>query len=108
MAILNVAHKEIDLFHPKANYNKSAGFTQTEIDGMDRYVNGGFIDTWRNMHPEEKKYSWWSYRAGARAKNVGWRIDYVLASEVLVPKIKHSFILNEVMGSDHCPVGIEL
>jgi len=105
---LNVAHKEIDLFHPKANYNKSAGFTQAEIDGMDRYVNGGFIDTWRTMHPDEKKYSWWSYRAGARAKNVGWRIDYVLASEVLVPQIKHSFILNEVMGSDHCPVGIEI
>jgi len=105
---LNVAHKEIDLFHPKANYNKSAGFTQAEIDGMDRYVNGGFMDTWREMHPEEKKYSWWSYRAGARSKNVGWRIDYVLASKVLMPQIKHSFILNEVEGSDHCPVGIEL
>ena len=105
---LNVAHKEIDLARPKPNYNKSAGFTQTEIDGMDRYVDGGFKDTWRIKHPDDIKYSWWSYRAGARGKNVGWRIDYVLASEVLRPQIKHSFILNDVMGSDHCPVGVEL
>ena len=105
---LNVAHKEIDLARPKANYNKSAGFTQVEIDGLDRYTQGGFLDTWREKHPDEVKYSWWSYRAGARAKNIGWRIDYVLASQVLLPQIKHAFILNDVMGSDHCPVGVEI
>lgn len=105
---LNVAHTEIDLARPKPNYNKSAGYTQTEIDGMDRYVNGGFADTWRTKHPGEVKYSWWSYRARARGKNIGWRLDYVLASEVLLPQIQHAFILNDVLGSDHCPVGIEM
>lgn len=105
----NVAHKAIDLARPKPNYNKSAGFMQEEIDGMDRYTNGGFIDTFRHFYPElSDKYSWWSYRAGARGKNVGWRIDYFLASESFVPKISNAFILNEVMGSDHCPVGIKL
>jgi exodeoxyribonuclease-3 len=105
----NVAHRPIDLARPKPNYNKSAGFMQEEIDGMDRYVEGGFIDTFRHFHPDKPDvYSWWSYRAGARGKNVGWRIDYFLASESFVPKVKQAFILNDVMGSDHCPVGIEL
>ncbi len=105
----NVAHKAIDLARPKPNYNKSAGFMQEEIDGMDRFTQGGLIDTFRHFHPEEAaKYSWWSYRAGARGKNVGWRIDYLLVSESFLPTIKKAYILNEVMGSDHCPVGIEL
>nr|WP_319399720.1 exodeoxyribonuclease III [uncultured Carboxylicivirga sp.] len=103
----NVAHKEIDLARPKPNYNKSAGFMQEEIDGMDRFTQGGLVDTFRHFHPDEAdKYSWWSYRAGARGKNIGWRIDYFLASESFLPEIKDAFILPEVMGSDHCPVGI--
>lgn len=104
----NVAHKEIDLKNPKANYNKYAGYMQEEIDGMDRFHAEGFMDTFRYFYPEVIKYSWWSYRAGARQKNVGWRIDYFLASQVLLPKIKDAFILNEVFGSDHCPVGVDL
>jgi exodeoxyribonuclease-3 len=105
----NVAHKDIDLARPKANYNKSAGYTQAEIDGMDRFTGGGLVDSFRHFYPDEKdRYSWWSYRAGARQKNVGWRIDYFLVSKSYLPFIKNAFILNEVMGSDHCPVGIEI
>ncbi|WP_321373801.1 exodeoxyribonuclease III [uncultured Draconibacterium sp.] len=105
----NVAHRPIDLARPKPNYNKSAGYMQEEIDGMDRFTQGGLIDTFRHFYPETTdKYSWWSYRAGARGKNVGWRIDYFLVSENFIPKVKNAFILNEVMGSDHCPVGIEI
>lgn len=105
----NVAHTEIDLARPKANYNKSAGYMQEEIDGMTRFVEGGLIDTFRYINPEKKDaYSWWSYRGGARAKNVGWRIDYFLASESLCPKIQNAYILPEVDGSDHCPVVLEL
>jgi exodeoxyribonuclease-3 len=104
----NVAHKSIDLARPKENYNKAAGFMQEEIDGMDAFTSNGLIDTYRHFHPSEQKYTWWSYRAGARAKNIGWRIDYFLASESFVPKLKDAFILNEIMGSDHCPVGITL
>ena len=80
---LNVAHKEIDLARPKPNYNKTAGYTQKEIDGLDNLVAGGFIDTFRHLYPETIKYSWWSYRAGARGNNIGWRIDYFLCSAVL-------------------------
>jgi exodeoxyribonuclease III len=105
----NVAHKPIDIARPKANYNKSAGFMQEEIDGMDRYTSGGLVDTFRHFHPEEKdKYSWWSYRAGAREKNVGWRIDYFLVSKSFINSITSATIMNEIMGSDHCPVCIEV
>jgi exodeoxyribonuclease-3 len=105
----NVAHKAIDLARPKPNYNKSAGFMQEEIDGMDRYTQGGLIDTFRHFNPDTtEKYSWWSYRAGARGKNVGWRIDYFLVSESFLPKLKGADILNDVFGSDHCPVAIDL
>lgn len=105
----NVAHKEIDLARPKPNYNKSAGYMQEEIDGMDRFTQNGFVDTFRHFRPDESgQYSWWSYRAGARAKNVGWRIDYFLVSKSYLPFVENAFILNEVMGSDHCPVGIQL
>ena len=105
---LNVAHKDIDLARPKPNYNKSAGYTQGEIDGLDNLVASGFVDTFRHVNPETVKYSWWSYRAGARKNNVGWRIDYFLTSKILVPKIKSVDILNDIMGSDHCPVLLEL
>ncbi|MFA9391404.1 MAG: exodeoxyribonuclease III [Prolixibacteraceae bacterium] len=102
---MNVAHKPIDLTHPKPNYNKSAGYMQQEIDGMDRYTQGGLLDSFRHFHPDTiEQYSWWSYRAGARAKNVGWRIDYFLVSEAFISSVKSATILQEVMGSDHCPV----
>lgn len=105
----NVAHREIDLARPKANYNKAAGFMQEEIDGMDRFTQGGLLDSFRHFYPEKADmYSWWSYRAGARGKNVGWRIDYFLTSQSFISSLKDAFILNEVMGSDHCPVGITI
>lgn len=105
---LNVAHTEIDLARPKQNYNKAAGYMQEEIDGMNNLHAAGFIDTFRHVKPEEIKYTWWSYRAGARQKNVGWRIDYFLVSPELTAKIKNVDILNDIMGSDHCPVVLEL
>ena len=105
---LNVAHQPIDLARPKSNYNKTAGYTQLEIDGMTRFLDAGFIDTFRELYPEKVEYTWWSYIGGARAKNVGWRIDYFLVSERLKDRVKDSFTCPDVMGSDHCPVGIIL
>jgi exodeoxyribonuclease-3 len=105
----NVAHKEIDLARPKPNYNKSAGFMQEEIDGMDNYTNAGLIDTFRYLHPEKTEaYSWWSFRGGARDRNVGWRIDYFLISESLKSNLKSANILADMHGSDHCPIEIEI
>ena len=104
----NVAHQAIDIARPKANYNKSAGYTQTEIDGFSRFVDADLIDSYRHKHPDTVAYSWWSYRAGAREKNIGWRIDYVLTSQPLLEHISDAFILPDIMGSDHCPVGIEI
>lgn len=104
----NVAHRDIDLANPKPNYNKSAGYMQEEIDGMDAYLGNGFVDTFRHFHPEQVKYSWWSYRAGARERNVGWRIDYFLVSEAFLPNVSNAEIHNEIMGSDHCPVSINI
>jgi exodeoxyribonuclease-3 len=106
---LNVAHKPVDLARPKANYNKTAGYMQEEIDGMDRLTGGGLADTFRRLFPNEtERYSWWSYRAGTRSKNIGWRIDYFLVSESFLSSVKNAFILESITGSDHCPVGIEL
>ena len=105
---LNVAPRDIDLARPKPNYNKSAGYTQAEIDGLDNYIKAALVDTFRHKHPEKVKYSWWSYRAGARAKNVGWRIDYFLASASLVNNIQDADIFNDIMGSDHCPVSLDI
>ena len=102
----NVAHKAIDLARPKANYNKSAGYMQEEIDGMDAFTSNGLVDTFRFLHPEEVKYTWWSYRGGAREKNVGWRIDYFLVSDKIKNVVKKALILNDIHGSDHCPVGL--
>ncbi|WP_372864463.1 exodeoxyribonuclease III [Spongiibacter sp.] len=105
----NVAHTEIDIARPKPNYNKSAGFTQKEIDGMDNIVAADFVDTFRHLHPETVKYSWWSYRAGARGKNIGWRIDYFLGQRDLVAeRVIAAEIWNDIMGSDHCPVSVDL
>ena len=105
---LNVAHRDIDLARAKPNYNKSAGYMQREIDGLDNLVAAGFIDTFRHQHPELVKYSWWSYRAGARGNNVGWRIDYFLVSDSIKDRIEDADILTEVMGSDHCPVQLDI
>jgi exodeoxyribonuclease-3 len=103
----NVAHKAIDLARPKPNYNKSAGHMQEEIDGMNRFVDSGFVDSFRKFHPEQSEsYTWWSYRAGARSRNIGWRIDYFLVSESLSSKLHSAKIHNDIMGSDHCPVSI--
>jgi exodeoxyribonuclease-3 len=103
----NVAHQEIDLARPKENEG-SAGFTREERAWMSKFLEQGFVDTFRKMHPEKIQYSWWSYRANARVRNVGWRIDYFCVSEKFAKKINNAFILDKVMGSDHAPVGIEL
>lgn len=105
---LNAAHRDIDLARPKANYDKSAGYTQKEIDGLDNLVAAGFTDSFRHLHPETAKYSWWSYRAGARERNVGWRIDYFLVSSALQNRIKEADIYTDILGSDHCPVSLHL
>ena len=105
---LNVAHTDIDLRNPKSNYNKTAGYTQTEIDGLERYFQNGLIDTFREFNKEPDNYTYWGYRFNCRPKNIGWRIDYFLISPALRPKLKKAFILKEVMGSDHCPVGIDI
>jgi len=105
----NVAHRAIDLKHPKANFNKSAGYMQQEIDGMDRFTQGDLVDSFRHFYPDKTEaYTWWSYRAGAREKNVGWRIDYFLVSKHFISNVSNAFILSEVLGSDHCPVCILL
>ncbi len=108
MGDLNVAHQPMDLANPKSNYNKTAGYMQAEIDGFQNYLSAGLVDSFRNTYPDTIKYSWWSARFNSRAKNVGWRIDYCLISSGLVGYLRDAFIFNEVMGSDHCPVGIEL
>jgi len=105
---LNVAHQAIDLKNPKPNYNKTPGYTQAEIDGMSRMIEAGFTDTFRSLYPDTVKYSWWSYRGGARSKNVGWRLDYFMVSSGFMGQVQDSQILNDVMGSDHCPVQLEL
>jgi len=105
---LNVAHRPIDLKNDKANYNKTAGYTQIEIDGLDNLLNAGFVDTYRHFHPDSVAYTYWSYRFKARERNSGWRIDYFLVSEPLLEKIKTVAILSEYYGSDHCPIQLEI
>lgn len=104
----NVAHQPIDIARPKENYNKSAGYTQQEIDGFQRLLDAGFVDTFRHFHPDTVKYTYWNYMFNARARNVGWRIDYVLVSREFLPRISKAEIYNEYLGSDHCPVGVEI
>lgn len=104
---LNVAHNEIDLKNPKSNH-QSAGFSDEERAKFTELLESGFTDTFRTLYPEKIEYSWWSYMFSARAKNVGWRIDYFVVSDRLFERVKDSFILTSVMGSDHCPVGIIL
>ena len=104
---LNVAHTELDLANPKANM-RNHGFTPEERAGFDTFLKGGFVDAFREFEKAGGHYTWWSPMAGARARNIGWRIDYVLLSAALRPGLKHAFIRRDVLGSDHCPVGIEI
>jgi len=105
---LNVAHKPIDLANPDSNYNKTAGYTQKEIDGFQKYIDHGFIDSFREFHKGPDQYTYWGAWHNLRARNIGWRIDYFLTSSSLIREIKDSFILKDLMGSDHCPIGIEI
>jgi len=103
----NVAHEPIDLFHPKANEG-SAGYTIQERNWMTKFLQAGFIDTFRAENPKKIQYSWWSYRMSARSRNIGWRIDYFCISCYINRCLKSSFILDQIQGSDHCPVGITI
>lgn len=103
----NVAREEIDIARPKANIG-SPGFSDEERAWADKFIKAGFVDTFRHLHPTKVQYSWWAQRSFARERNVGWRIDYFMVSAKMTKSIKKSFILDTVMGSDHCPVGIEL
>ena len=105
---LNVAHTEIDLKNPKSN-RKNAGFTDEERSKIEELLNSGFTDSFRKMYPDkEGAYTWWSYMFNARANNAGWRIDYFLVSDRISKNIKDAYIYSEIMGSDHCPVGLKI
>lgn len=104
----NVARQPIDLARPEANYNKTAGYMQAEIDGLENLIAAGFIDSFRHLHPETVKYSWWSFRGGARKRNVGWRIDYIFVSPAMTEQLRHADLLNDITGSDHCPTLLDL
>jgi exodeoxyribonuclease-3 len=105
----NTAHNEIDLKNPKANANTS-GFLRIERDWLDRISQNGYVDTFRHFSPDTVKYSWWTYRFKARARDIGWRIDYFFVTEDIIRKnwIKKAFIDNDIFGSDHCPIGLVL
>ena len=103
----NVAHEEIDIARPKTNHH-SAGFTNEERQGITNYINAGLVDAFRSLHPDEVRYTWWSHWGNARANNVGWRIDYFFVSKSLKPNLKSAEVYEDVYGSDHCPISIEL
>ena len=105
---LNVAHKAIDIARAKENYNKSSGYTQREIDGLDNLLGAGLVDSFRHFQPEEIKYTYWNQMFNARARNTGWRIDYFLVSDSLIPNVTKAEIYNEYFGSDHCPIALTL
>jgi exodeoxyribonuclease III len=105
---LNVAHEDIDIARPREN-RMNAGFTDRERRNFSRLLGAGFVDTFRAMHPQDvDRYTWWSLASGARSRNIGWRIDHVCISEALRPRLRKAYILDSIMGSDHCPVEIEL
>lgn len=104
---LNVAHEEIDIKNAKANRG-NAGFTDEEREKFTELLNAGFIDTFRHFNPEKEQYSWWSYMGQARAKNIGWRIDYFIVSENIIDKVSNAIIYDEVLGSDHCPIRLDV
>ncbi len=103
----NVCHEEIDITNPKQN-ERSAGFTIEERNKMTELLKSGYIDTYRHQNPTKKMYTWWSYFANARERNIGWRLDYFLISKKLLPRMKEAFIYNGIYGSDHCPIGLEI
>ena len=103
----NAAHREIDIARPKTNYH-SAGFTDEERQGITNLISAGFIDTFRTLHPGAVRYTWWSHWGQARANNVGWRIDYFFVSKALKSNLKSAEIYEDYMGSDHCPISIDL
>ena len=102
---VNTAHKEIDLAHPKGN-EKVSGFLPIEREWIDRFVENGFVDTFRQFNKEPQQYTWWDVKSRARERNIGWRIDYFFISESLLPNLAEAFIMPEIVGSDHCPIGI--
>jgi exodeoxyribonuclease-3 len=104
---LNVAHEDIDLKNPSSNH-RNPGFTDEEREKFTKLLNSGFVDSFRAFYPNRVKYTWWSYMFQSRAKNIGWRIDYFVLSKRLLPKLKDSFIHDDVLGSDHCPVSIDI
>ena len=104
---LNVAHEEIDLKNPKTNRG-NAGFTDEERGKMTELLNAGFVDSYRYLYPEKIEYSWWSYMGHAREKNIGWRIDYFITSKDIEKNIKEAKIYTQILGSDHCPIGLEI
>jgi exodeoxyribonuclease-3 len=104
---MNTAHKPIDLTNHKQN-EKTSGFLPEERAWIDKYLEHGFVDIYREMHGEKVQYTWWTYITNARARNVGWRLDYFLVSKDLVGKIENAEIYDQIMGSDHCPIGLEL
>lgn len=103
----NTAHNEIDLANPKSN-QKTSGFLPEERAWIDRYLEHGFIDAFRQLYPEKVQYSWWTYRFGARERNIGWRLDYYLVTEGIMGKVKDVIVHDQIMGSDHCPVSLIL
>jgi len=103
----NIAHRPIDLARPKAN-EKNPGYLPEEREWMGRFLDGGYVDTFRHFHQEPDNYTWWSYRMNARAKNIGWRIDYHVVNERLLPRVRESRIRDDIFGSDHCPVEITI
>jgi len=103
----NTAHTEIDLKNPKSN-EKNTGFLPIERAWIDKFIDHGYVDTFREYNKEPENYTWWSYRMNARERNIGWRIDYFFVTENMMPHVKDSFILPNVMGSDHCPLGVEI
>jgi len=107
MGDFNIAHKEIDLARPKEN-EKNVMFTPPEREKLDKLVEVGYTDTFRYLNKEPGHYSWWAYYRNLRERNIGWRIDYIFCSKSLLPRIKEAFILKEVKGADHCPVGVEI
>lgn len=104
---LNVAHNEIDIYNARANRGH-AGFTDEERAKFTDLLASGFVDTFRKLHPDTVRYSWWSYIGHARDNNIGWRLDYFVVSESFFPKVKESYIYDDVLGSDHCPIGLEI
>ena len=104
---VNTAHKPIDLKNPKAN-EKNSGFLPEEREWVDNFINHGYVDSFRAFNQQPEQYTWWSYRFNVRAKNIGWRIDYFFVTKNLMKKVKDSFITPDIMGSDHCPIGLDI